>query len=308
VTVEMVAPLLELERAEAFTPTGLVLTDPSLTYERWESIGRYLGALRDATAWSLGDWVLFGERVYGERCYQGVEATGRSKETLKGYAWVASKIPPSRRRPNLPWSLHRLVASMEPELQDSWLDRAEANRWTVEEMHGRLHVQPVTALLSSASWEWYTPGRYIEAARRVLGGIDLDPASSDEANRIVQAARFYTAHDDGLTQPWSGRVWMNPPYCGMTGLFVERLLHAYEAGDVSAGVVLINGQSTEMRWFQPLFDHLLCFTDHRIDFSNPTRDGGRSTHGSCFVYLGANRSGFVQEFGQFGAIVERARA
>lgn len=50
-------------------------------------------------------------------------------------------------------------------------------------------------LNSSASAEWFTPPRYIEAVREVLGAIDLDPASSLAANRIVQAKRYFTEVD-----------------------------------------------------------------------------------------------------------------
>lgn len=42
-------------------------------------------------------------------------------------------------------------------------------------------------LNSSQSNEWFTPARYVEAAREVLGSIDLDPASCEAGNRIVQA-------------------------------------------------------------------------------------------------------------------------
>src|SRR6266849_1217818 len=45
--------------------------------------------------------------------------------------------------------------------------------------------------LSDESFEWYTPKKFIDAARKVLGEIELDPASSQQANRIVKATTFY---------------------------------------------------------------------------------------------------------------------
>ena len=69
---------------------------------------------------------------------------------------------------------------------------------------------------------WYTPAKYIESARKVLGEIDLDPFSSLEANQVVKAKNYYTQEDNALNKSWNPkegkgvkhRVWMNPPYSG----------------------------------------------------------------------------------------------
>jgi hypothetical protein len=162
-------------------------------------------------------------------------------------------------------------------------------------------------LKASESNEWYTPSRYIEAARSVLGGIDLDPASNPRANENVQATQFFSIEDDGLSKDWPGRVWLNPPYGGMSGPFAARLVDQFVAGITTSAVLLVNSNSTDAGWFQPLWDYLLCFTDHRINFISPTGTQSGSTHGSVFVYLGKDRDRFIEGFHGFGAVVEQVQ-
>ena len=79
-------------------------------------------------------------------------------------------------------------------------------------MSSSLLQSPRAVLHSSESQEWYTRQPISDAARRVLGRIDLDPASSPAANEVVCAGHYFTPADDGLAQRWYGRVWFNPPY------------------------------------------------------------------------------------------------
>ncbi len=150
--------------------------------------------------------------------------------------------------------------------------------------------------------EHYTPSKYVEAARLVMGGIDLDPASCAEANETVKAKRFFSDNEDGLQQSWSGRVWLNPPYGGNSANFIEKL--SSSLGDVTQAVVLVNSNCTDTKWFQTLWDGLLCFTDHRINFYGGEERSG-STHGSVFVYFGNHPEKFIKHFKQFGPIVRR---
>lgn len=61
----------------------------------------------------------------------------------------------------------------------------------------------VNSIYSSDSEEWYSPAAYVKAARNVMGGIDLDPASCALANQVVQAARYFSKDDNGLAQEWT---------------------------------------------------------------------------------------------------------
>ena len=152
-------------------------------------------------------------------------------------------------------------------------------------------------LAQSDQNDWRTPRKFLDAARAVMGAIDLDPASGAEANVTVKAAKFYTEADNGLERPWKGRVWLNPPYGGEARLFTDRLLKEYQIGNVSAACLLVNSHPTETKWFQELFAYPVCFVAGRIDFGGPSRDvSTSSTHGSAVVYLGEQEGKFVKSF------------
>jgi hypothetical protein len=157
---------------------------------------------------------------------------------------------------------------------------------------------------TSGNFEYYTPSFIVEAARRVMGSIDLDPASSPVANQTVGATRYYTITDDGLQQPWFGNVWMNHPFSRANNpKWIDKLRVEYEIGEVRQACCICFAATSES-WFQPLFDYPLCFLSPRTNYLLP--DGTLKedvTKGSVVAYLGINILAFVEEFKPLGSIM-----
>ena len=152
--------------------------------------------------------------------------------------------------------------------------------------------------------EWYTPAEYVDAARKVMGGIDLDPASCAKAQKTVRARRYFTAKDNGLAKAWSGRVWLNPPYNrGLITQFVGKFRDEFARGKITQAIILTNN-TTDTQWWHDLaaVAKLICFTRGRIKFEGAENN---NTNGQTFLYYGGknqNHKLFYQLFGEFGMV------
>lgn len=169
-----------------------------------------------------------------------------------------------------------------------------------------------SASYSSDSVEWYTPEKYIKAAREVIGGIDLDPASCDAANETVKASQVFTAEDDGLEQDWHGRFFLNPPYGKKDGgslaaAFCQKAIAEYDLGHATAGIILVNSVHSQ-NWQACLYDFPVCFVDHRIQFvSGDGEENKNPTFQNIFVYLGPDKAKFADVFSKFGYVMEKIK-
>lgn len=197
----------------------------------------------------------------------------------------------------------------------------QVSRWTAEIARGDYCERIILAARRKAGlepeanhraegtgeFEWYTPPRYIQAARDVMGGIELDPASHEIAQRTVQADRYFTIADDGLRQEWHGRIWLNPPYAQPAiEHFAQKMVTEVNAGHVTEAIMLTHNY-TDTAWFHIAASvcDMVCFTRGRIRFINQAGEEADSpTQGQAFFYYGGDCQKFAAVFARFGLLVQ----
>lgn len=94
----------------------------------------------------------------------------------------------------------------------------------------------------SCTDEWFTPPEII----RALGPFDLDPCAP-VVRPWPTACQHFTIKEDGLTQPWHGRVWLNPPYGKQTDKWLRRLCAH------GNGIALVFARTETSAWFNDIW-------------------------------------------------------
>lgn len=160
---------------------------------------------------------------------------------------------------------------------------------------------------NSGNNEWYTPSIYIESVRKVLGTINLDPASCAEANSIVQAENYFTQETNGLDKEWKGKVFLNPPYASsLIKLFIKKLVEEHQSGNIQEAILLVNN-ATETQWAKVALSNCssACFVEKRIKFLNKDLvPKNTPLQGQMFVYFGKNKERFSEVFSAYGLILQ----
>lgn len=122
----------------------------------------------------------------------------------------------------------------------------------------RAHTGANSTVYEQNGIEWYTPPGIFEA----LGvSFDVDVCAPKEGLSWIPAARSFSIEDEGLTQPWVGRVWMNPPYGRQTGDWMHRL------ADHGNGIALVFARVDTGWWHDTVSAAtLVCFIRGRLSF------------------------------------------
>ena len=145
--------------------------------------------------------------------------------------------------------------------------------------------------------EWLTPPDLVKR----LGPFDLDPCSPGARRPWDTAKEHYSLPDDGLSLPWWGRIWLNPPYGKFTGRWLERLaVHGN-------GVALIFARTETDMFFRQVWGKAssVLFLRGRLHFHHV--DGNRAVANagapSVLVAYGDNNTDVLRECCDLGQFV-----
>jgi phage N-6-adenine-methyltransferase len=97
-------------------------------------------------------------------------------------------------------------------------------------------------MTTSASAEWGTPQWLFDQLDAEFA-FDLDPCCTVEN---AKCARHFTASDDGLSQEWTGTVYMNPPYGRGIDQWMRKAWETWQAGHT---VVCLVPARTDTAWW-----------------------------------------------------------
>ncbi|MDY6936931.1 MAG: DNA N-6-adenine-methyltransferase [Cyanobacteriota bacterium] len=124
---------------------------------------------------------------------------------------------------------------------------------------------------SSGQNSWTTPAWVLDKLYDVFGCFDLDPCSPTATRKTapVKAKIYYTEADDGLSLPWHGHVFVNPPYGRTLKDWVAKCHHEATTGNTQTIVALIPARTDTAYWHDYIANQAaIVFLRGRLSFGN----------------------------------------
>jgi hypothetical protein len=136
-----------------------------------------------------------------------------------------------------------------------------------------------------------------------MGAIDLDPCSNSREIPNVPAVRHYTVEDNGLVQPWEGRVFLNPPFGHGVEVWFSKLYQERLAGRTTEAIVLWKSATETAAWKTLTWlSYRVCFPSVRIHFTCPQGNESGPTFSPALFYVGERAERFEEAFAGIGAV------
>lgn len=179
----------------SITRLGLVMRSGA-TEGDWRAAGAAIALVGEAYQWLVGDWLTIGEHRWGRSYQEAAAALGLEYNTVKDWAWVAANVDLSIRTDKLPWSAHRLIASIESDDDKrAWLAAAADNGWSVARLRAELQMATTGELPARPS----ATERYAMLAIRLQDGLQkfVQQASADERGQLAAYLRVLADQIDG---------------------------------------------------------------------------------------------------------------
>ena len=152
--------------------------------------------------------------------------------------------------------------------------------------------------------EFYTPQFILDKVYKCFE-VDIGPCTPPNVHN-VKAKVHYTKFDDGLTKPWDGNLFFNPPYGRFISKWIDKFTDELNQGRIRNAILLVPNK-TETKWFNKIADscNLMCTIIHRLPFDNPEHIIKNGTFGSTvFLFTSSEevQTKFIFEFQQIGVI------
>ena len=188
----------------------------------------------------------------------------------------------------------------------------------------------------SGNTEFYTPSEIMNVVKEMFPVIELDPASCERANQVVQAKRIYTKDMDGLRLPWqASTVWLNHPFskgekacklnCKKKACndptyskyrghcidkdipsnldWVEYLLSEHDKNHIGESLNITFCNSPETFCQRLLSRGKSCFINGRVNFNDVNGDKTSGAPKGCFItYIGEREGDFTRIFSKIGVV------
>lgn len=147
---------------------------------------------------------------------------------------------------------------------------------------------------------WLTPPHILTP----LGTFDTDPCAPEENPTWTNTRIAYTEADNGLIQPWGGRVWLNPPYGRGIDKWLQHMAE-HVTHHNGSGIALIFARTDTKAWQDWVFPyaHSILWVRKRLRFYTPDGEEGYTTAGapSALIAYTPEDTKILSESGIVGA-------